>query len=563
MLVGAFGGASQPGFAQSAGQITPPTFAPRPSVQVEPVIIPEGSGAAPPAGAEKVSVAIGDISITGAAPSADALDRIKSRLIGHPVTIAEVYAAAGELEAGYARSGRVLVRVVVPPQSLAAGATLRLSVVEGFIERIDTTHVPAHVAKRLAAILAPLQGRTDLLQADIERRLLLAVAEPGIELRSTLTAGAAPGAVVLVVEARYRPVSGFLVFDNSLSDSLGGYTTGFGVNLNASFGFGETIYARVIGYPGGGSANGPFSVHPINRQLVAGLIAPIGHDGLTLNIEAVAARTDARHEPGFPGFGSRFQRLSGQLRYPLLLRRSAAISGQLSFDAQDEHVDIVDPLSLPISLDRLRIARLALDGSAALSGLGTASARVQASFGIDALGARPARDATALLPLSRAGADDDFHKIEFEARLDVPAARHIRVSILGHGQYSFGDVMANSEQIGLAAPDGISSLPSGTLQGDNGIVGRGELAAPFALPGRLAAAVSPYIFAAVGHVTFEQPTALERRTSTASAFGAGARLSLRSAPGGASLALAAEYGRARISGEGHSDRLSISIVARY
>src|SRR3546814_11674392 len=76
------------------------------------------------------------------------------------------------MEARAARAGHTLTRVLVPAQDLRDGATLRLVVVEGFIERVDTDRVPPLVRKRVAALLAPLVGRDDVTLPMIERRLL-------------------------------------------------------------------------------------------------------------------------------------------------------------------------------------------------------------------------------------------------------------------------------------------------------------------------------------------------------------------------------------------------------
>src|SRR3546814_16278393 len=64
----------------------------------------------------------------------------------------------------------------------------------------------------------------------------------------------------------------------------------------------------------------------------------------------------------------------------------------------------------------VRSARV--DGTlvAATRGGGSLSARVEASFGIDGLGARSRADAMPLLPLSRQGADASFRKLAVEAR---------------------------------------------------------------------------------------------------------------------------------------------------
>lgn len=177
---------------------------------------------------------------------------------------------ADALEARYAREGHVLVRVVVPAQSLEDGATLKLAIVTGFIERVDASHVPSRVRSRVEQLLAPLAGASDLTMRDIERRLLLAGDTPGIALRSTLSAGGAPGATVLIVEATHHPISGFVSFDNRLPNSLGRYSYGLGFNFNSVLGIGETGYVRVSGLPNTGHEASFLDPNPRNRALAAG-----------------------------------------------------------------------------------------------------------------------------------------------------------------------------------------------------------------------------------------------------------------------------------------------------
>jgi len=483
---------------------------------------------------------------------------LRTALVGRPVKVSAIFAAARALEARYARDGRVLVRVVVPSQSLVDGATLRLVVVDGFIEAIDVSRVPANVRARLAAILRPLEGVAGVTLAKLERRLLLVADLPGLTLRATLAAGSKPGAAVLVIEAAQRPVTGFASLDNTLSDALGHLAFGVGVNFNSVLGAGETIYVRASGLPNTARHAGFLDPTPRNRALAAGIIVPLGHDGLTFNLEVTDARTAPRHDDAFPGFGSRFQRASARLRYPVVRRRGLTLLAEAAFDAQDERVRIIDPVILPLTLDRLRIARLAGEMRAALPGGGVATARLQGSFGIDGLGARGAADATALLPLSRAGKQAGFHKLEVDAAVEQPVAAHLVLAARGRAQTSFGEVVGNSEQIGIGTLDGISALSSVTVQGDAGYVVRGEVKAPFAARlGTGFGQVAPYGFGAYGQVRFQQPTVVEPRITGALAYGAGLRLSAATRDGSPGVSASVEYGRVRLDGRGGTgDRVS-------
>ena len=130
--------------------------------------IPSAPGLTTPAGAEKLYVRLSGLSIKGGLPQlAEATAKIEQGLVGRKVSGAEIFAAARELEAAYARAGYVLVRVVLPPQKLVNGSRLQLIVISGFIERIEFKGVPERVRDRITYLVAPLRERPDLTLKDI------------------------------------------------------------------------------------------------------------------------------------------------------------------------------------------------------------------------------------------------------------------------------------------------------------------------------------------------------------------------------------------------------------
>ena len=94
----------------------------------------------------------------------------------------------------HARAGYVLVRVTVPPQELRDHGSLRIVVVDGFIERIEANAVPDRVRALVVERIAALVGRRHITLDEIERWLLTAGDVPGLWLRSTLVAVRRPAA---------------------------------------------------------------------------------------------------------------------------------------------------------------------------------------------------------------------------------------------------------------------------------------------------------------------------------------------------------------------------------
>ena len=552
-------------FAQTASQITPPTFRPPPGPDTAGVSIPESRGLEAPAGAEKLKVKLAGVHIEGGlADMAGATRKVTAGLSRRTVTAAEIFAVARQLEAEYARAGYVLARVVLPAQKLTNGATLRLVVVDGFLERIDTSNLPERIRGRVEATLAPLVGQKGIKLSAIERKLLLAGDTPGARLRSTLKAGSTMGASVLVIDGKYRPIGGQISVDNSLPPSLQRWSTGVGIDFNSLLGLGELVYLRAGGYPNGGD-QGLFSEDPRNRNYAAGIVLPIGYDGLTLNLEASRTRANPNAEPGSLGFGSEFERYSARLRYPWIRSRALTVSSELSFDAQNDYLDAVTPISLPIAEDRLRIIRLGTDATWFTPLGGVFVGGVTASFGIDGLGARIAADATPLLPLSRQGADAKFQKLEVSASYSQPLADHLGVDLFARAQTSFGKPLLQSEQIGLTGTTGLSSFDAGALQGDSGYVVRGELSSPWYMPftGGVVQ-LSPYVFGAVGEVRLEMPTVLESASITGASCGLGIKLGTAFASDAINSNLTLEWGRQhRNDRKSDSDRFSLSGAIQF
>lgn len=552
-------------FAQTASQITPPSFRPPPQADTAGVSIPEGSGLEAPAGAEKLRVKLADVRVEGGLPDmAEATRKIIASLAHRTVTAAEIFAAARALETEYGRAGYALVRVVLPAQKLNAGARLRLVVVDGFLERIDTSNLPERLRGRVEATLAPLVGQKSIKLSAIERKLLLAGDTPGARLRSTLQAGSVKGASVLVIDGKYRPLGGQVTSDNSLSPSLQRWSTGVGVDFNSLLGLGELVYLRLGGYPDGGE-NGLFTDDPRNRNYAAGIVVPIGYDGLTLNLEATRTRANPTAEPGALDFGSAFERYSARIRYPWIRSRALTISTEVSFDVQNDTLDAVTPISLPIAEDRLRIARLGLDGTWFTPLGGVFIGNVVASFGIDGLGARSAADATPLLPLSRQGADAAFQKLEISASYSQPLMEHLGLDLFARVQTSFGKPLLQSEQIGLVGPNGLSSFDAGALQGDSGYVLRGQFSSPWFVPlSRGMVSLAPYVFGAIGQVRLEMPTALESASILGASYGLGLKIDTALASNPTSTSLTLEWGRQHR--DDHlptSDRFSLSGAMQF
>jgi len=224
------------GHAQTAApsQLTPQSLRPAGPPSEQTVVLPGPSAIATPGGDSHLTVLVGDVELDGAFPElAAANEALVTRLRNHALSVAQIYAAASELERVYTDAGYVLVRVVVPPQNLVDRGQLRLSVIDGYLEGVDVSGVPDKARAAVADRMIGLVGARHLRLAEIERALLVAGDIPGLKLKSTLMRGGREGGARLVLEGEHRLVTASIGSDNRLPSSLAG---GAMPSSEASFG---------------------------------------------------------------------------------------------------------------------------------------------------------------------------------------------------------------------------------------------------------------------------------------------------------------------------------------
>jgi hemolysin activation/secretion protein len=512
----AFLAAAPSTLAQQASQITPDEFQPPQQRLTGSLVFSGEPGLAAPPGSDQLNILISDVSVEGTLPGMESETRlIEARLTRGRIAVSEIFDAVTALEEAYVRAGFVLARVVLPAQNLSDGGSLRISVVDGFVENIDASNVPERLRARLSQLTRPLIGQRGVRSSQLERRILLAGDTYGVALGSALATGATPGGTVIILEPNFRRITGFVGFDNAQSDALGRWNLDGGVEFNGQFGLGEVLYLRGTVFPG----DGVFGPTPRLRTLAAGGVLPLNADGLNFNLEL----SDSRSSPddGTPS-KSIFQKVSARLYYPPVRSRNLNVTTQLALDLQEDRLYILaEDGDLPWHLDRTTVLRASADAVWLREGGSSFDASAIFSLGLDALGARTAADAEDGTPLSRAGADATFQKLEVSAGYRR-AVGPFNVAFTARGQTSFGDPLVVGEQVGIAELNELSAFASGTLNGDSGWVLRGEVGRPFEIQARgIPVTLRPYAFAGAGSVHRENAQEGEVATINASAFGLG------------------------------------------
>jgi hemolysin activation/secretion protein len=505
----------------SAGQLTPQNFAPQIERTPQGIVLPGLPTNAAPAGADKLQLKVGNIAVEGGdAQFAAATEAALAEVRGRQVSVAELYAAAARIERDYAAGGYFLTRVVIPPQTVKPGGTLRLVVVEGFIESISADALAPRVRDRVSAVLAKLVGRKRLTLEEFERALLIAGDAAGLDLKTSLTSGQAVGSVRLVLAGSYRPVTGEIATDNSLARALGPVTSTTSLALNSLFGFGEQFYLNASGAPSYGFLAGG---NP-RRLVAAGVTAPLGPDGLIFNLEHVWSETKPHVDDALVlPTESIYSRWSARFLYPLIRDRSETLTVHAGLDLTSEK-ETAPTFATELYQDRLRIFRAGFDFSRAFE-TGT-----DLSFGGDLSQGLPILDsrggAAVDPPVSRPEGSDTFTKLEARFRIFQQLPASFALEITGRGQYAGGPLM-NSEQFSLGGPRALSAYDAAEFSGDHGWLLRGELQYAYPLTfAHYEAALVPYGFGARGEVSLIRPTAAQLHVDGASSFGVGARVTL-------------------------------------
>jgi hemolysin activation/secretion protein len=324
---------------------------PAPRAQPGGSVIALPSTTAPP-GAAQVIVVVRDVRIVGSTVyTAAQLAPLYEELIGETVSLQAIYDLAQKITAKYGADGYVLSRAIVPPQNLnPRGATLRIQIVEGYVDRVEW---PASLSRYRdffsyyeSQIIAdrPVNIRT------IERYLLLAGDLPGLRFKNSLKPSASKqGAATLVVEVSEKPFDALARFDNRGSQARGPYQYMGSVTANNLLRIHE---AFTVTYAGTTQTRELQYFAAGYRQVLTG-------EGLTVF-------ANASYGNGRPGtfalelleYRTRSALLEAGLSYPFIRSRERNLTLTLLGFASDDRSDILGDVN---SVDRLRGVRAKLD----------------------------------------------------------------------------------------------------------------------------------------------------------------------------------------------------------
>ncbi len=448
------------------------------------------------------------------------IKKYQEKIIGNPLSVSDLYKLALEIEKDFNDNGYPLVRVTLPAQELEAeDATIFFKVIDGFIEKVDLSKVPAAQTLRTFAYLKPLVNKKALKISQMERQLLLASNSAGISLASTLIPGEKEGGTRLVIEAKHKLISGGVNFDNTQSKELGRQQGQSRLVLSSPLGLGETVSLFGLARPTYKGMSGAGYEVPIRAGGVS-ISVPVGNKGLTLGASYMESMTRPGDELESLGLEANMKSASVTSSYPLVYKRNAAVFARASLGWTDEvqHTN-AGGVDEDLSHDRITTARIGLSYNGCYKGCLGLDAQV--SRGLE-IGSRSNSQVGNGTPLSRSSASSNFTHFRMNANYVVRPHDDFVFKINAGGQYTLNDLL-NSEQSGITGENSLSGLTSGAITGDESWFVRGQLNREYKLSEDLI--ISPYIYTAGGTAYLNQPSATERSATSAKAIGMGLEFS--------------------------------------
>ena len=488
--------------APSASQVTPKAIAP-PAQAAANVALPEPAALVPPPGADKLKITPSRIVIDGALPGLNvATEKALAPLQGKTITVANLYEIATAVERLYAEHGYPLVRLAVPPQSLKDGEVAHLTLIDGFIETVNTDGLPKVYRGTVRRYLLPLIGLTPVTEAQIERHLLLAGDLAGLTLKSAIKHGAKPGGVELLVEGETHLISGSLEADNKLGKAFSHTEVNLQTSISGALGLGEQAYIFTSLDPV--HLNSAFASGSPRRVFGAGVSAPLGHDGVKLSLETIWSSTAPLG--GFFTTVDTLHRQTATLSWAAVRSQDSNLNLHAAFAHMVETNDV--PLfAVKLFQDRYHLETLGADYSRQIGhySLGTGFTLTE---GDGRSGAGTS--------LSRAAATNNFTKLEMSGSLSAPTYFGSYWQLQARGQAVLRGGLPSSQVFSFDGSDGLTALTQGELTADAGYVVRASIARPFTTG---LGTLTPSLYAAGGQGYFAVPTPFDAKRQEAAGVG--------------------------------------------
>ena len=545
--------AALPAAAQPASD-----YIPRPDLDSGPIAeAPPPAPAAAPLAPAPGGIVLRRVVLEGATAIPEAeLAPLWAPLLGQPVAPETLAALAQRITAAYRARGYVLSQAILPEQSLAGG-TVRLVVVEGFIDQVAIDGgTPAQQAT-LGRLFTPVAADRPLRIETLERSVLLSRDTYGAGIDTVVAPSALTfGAADMTVLAAPDRFTGFASADNRGSRLYGAFGLTAGGSAYDALGLGERLDGLVAVAPRDTSLVYVEGVADVPLPWLAGTWADGGR--LELRADTSHGKPDLSRSGSPDGLTvtSDESNLTAGLIVPFVRTRSMNLFARAGLDWQDATSVTGFAGGTTETTDRLTVARLGLSWDVADRHGGVSLVEVGLRRGIGGWselgGAGPA------------AGDPDFTLATLGlSRLQRLGASPYALWLEAIGQLA-ADVLPNSERFALGDSTIGRGFAPGNTSGDSGWGARIELRRQLALPETMARAVELYAFGDYGR-TYDRAGERDGATvESLGSFGIGARVDLADW-----LTLVPEIARQTTgiatdtTDPDHQTRVYLSLVARF
>ena len=477
-------------------------------------VIPAFDPLEAPAAAGAFVFRLGAVKISGNSVLNDAeISSAYRNLLGQEISVVQLFAIANEITTIYGKRGYPLSRAIVPAQEIGADGSVRIQIVEGFVDKVLVEGPGSENATVLKHGEA-LKREVPISNKTLERHLLLADDLPGVSVRSVLRRSddSLGGTDVVLQTEAEDPFAFSITADNRGSDAVGPlqldtrftFQNLVGVNSESSFRFVTASLSKELLYL---TADHRMVVSDEGTELSFGLKRSQSEPGTQIftDIELETSATTALI----------------RVSHPVIRSRAMNLELDASFEARNTETL---SLGVPLSADRIRSLRFGLefDNTDDNGGLNTASLEV--SKGLSGFGANSNGD-----PLnSREFGTVDYTKavLELSRTQELGAFSPSMAAWSVHGKVMTqltNNPLLSSEECGLGGTDFGRAFDSSTLSGDRCAAASVEVRYKMTQTGPLDG-LQLYGFYDVGRVSNIDPDASTGSASLASG-GLGARFS--------------------------------------
>lgn len=428
----------------------PQALKPPPQVTLAPPSAAEPSAAANATAAMKIVVRQLHIAGATAFPEAQLL-AVSGFVPSSELTLADLRACAARIAAFYHRNGYVLAQAYLPQQEIKDGI-VTIAVLDGRYGKVvlrNTSRVSDNVAHGL---LDGLDEGAVITIEPLEHRLLLLSDLPGVQVRSTLVPGAAPGSADLVVDlAPGRQVAGSIDADNAGNRYTGAARIGATVSLNEPAGQGDVATLRVLT-----SGSGLNYARLAYQAQVGKTTVGAAYSALRYALQREFSPLDAH---GTAQVASIFA------GYPLIRSRATNLTAQIDIDAKRYEDKVGATASVADKTAHVFVASLAGDHRDGLLGGGFNNYGVAWSAGTIDVQTPLLRAVDAL----SAQTDGHYDKLSFNAARSQRVTDDLSLYAAVNGQRASKNLDV-SEKMELGGMYGVRAYPEGEAYADQGYV---------------------------------------------------------------------------------------------